>query len=59
MNNGEFQWTPAAINAFREVKKLMTEAPVMRLLDFSKVFKVTCDCDRWCAESRKTSRYLF
>ena len=43
--NEEFQWTSIAIKAFEEVKK-MTEAHVMRLLDFSKVFEVACDASR-------------
>ena len=38
-----FQWTPATSKAFAEIKRLMTEAPVMRLPDFSKAFEVTCD----------------
>jgi len=38
-----FQWTPAASKAFAEIKRMMTEAPVMRLPDFSKAFEVTCD----------------
>jgi len=38
--------TPAATKAFEEVKKLMTEAPVMSLLDFSNVFAVTYDTSR-------------
>ena len=28
---------------FREIKERMTEAPVMRLPDFTKVFEITCD----------------
>ena len=39
----EFEWTKAAAKAFWEIKERMTEAHVMRLLDFSKVFKITCD----------------
>ncbi|XP_078447034.1 putative mitochondrial protein AtMg00860 [Wolffia australiana] len=38
----QFEWTPAADHAFELVKKLMTEAPVLRLPDFSKVFEVSC-----------------
>jgi len=38
-----FQWTHAASKAFAEIKRMMTEAPVMRLPDFSKAFEVTCD----------------
>ena len=43
MKNGEFNWSPAAIKAFQEIKAKMTEAPVMRLPDFPKVFEVACD----------------
>ena len=41
-----FQWTPASSKAFAEIKRLMTEAPVMHLPDFSKAFEVTCDASR-------------
>jgi len=43
LKKGEFQWTNAATKAFGEIKKKMTEAPVMRLPDFSRVFEVECD----------------
>ena len=33
----------AKAKAFSEVKQKMTEAPVMRLLDFTKPFEVECD----------------
>jgi len=46
LKNEEFQWTPVAIKAFKEVKKLMTEAPVTCLSKFSKMFEVTCDTSR-------------
>jgi hypothetical protein len=38
MKKGEFQWTQEAAKAFKFIKKRMTEAPVMRLPNFSKVF---------------------
>ncbi|KAK8936663.1 hypothetical protein KSP39_PZI012026 [Platanthera zijinensis] len=40
---GEFTWTKSATYALERIKKLMTEAPVLRLPDFSKVFELTCD----------------
>jgi hypothetical protein len=43
LKQGEFQWSKGANKAFEEVKKRMTEAPVMRLPDFTKVFEVECD----------------
>ena len=43
IRKGDFVWTKAASKAFHELKKKMTEAPVLRLLDFSKAFEVTCD----------------
>uniref|UniRef100_A0A2N9I5V1 CCHC-type domain-containing protein n=1 Tax=Fagus sylvatica TaxID=28930 RepID=A0A2N9I5V1_FAGSY len=43
MKQGEFKWSKAATRAFGEVKKKMTEAPVMRLPDFTKLFEVECD----------------
>ena len=43
MKQSEFKWTNATIRAFQIIKQKMTEAPVMRLPDFSKVFEVECD----------------
>lgn len=43
LKQGEFKWSKGANRAFEEVKKKMTEAPVMRLPDFTKVFEVECD----------------
>ena len=43
LKSERFQWTPAASNAFAEIKRMMTEALVMRLSDFLKVFEGTCD----------------
>ena len=39
----EFKWSKAATRAFGEVKKKMTEVPVMHLADFAKLFEVECD----------------
>lgn len=38
-----FRWTEAADQAFEWVKTLMTQALVLHLPNFSKVFEVTCD----------------
>jgi len=39
----EFLWPVNAAKAFREINQKMTEAHVMRLSNFSKVFEVACD----------------
>jgi len=41
--NGPFQWTPVAQRAFENVKKKLTEAPVLRLPNFEHPFEVVCD----------------
>jgi len=47
LKNEKFHWTPSATKAFNEVKRLIiTEARVMHLPDFSKVFEVTCDASK-------------
>ena len=38
-----FQWTPTATKVFTKIKRMMTEAHVMRLSDFLKAFEVTYD----------------
>ena len=43
LKNKEFQWSNAASQAFREIKVRMTETPVLRYPDFTKVFEVACD----------------
>ncbi|XP_078434274.1 uncharacterized protein LOC144705461 [Wolffia australiana] len=43
LKNDKFEWTPSADKAFELLKKLMTEAPVLKLSDFNKVFEVACD----------------
>lgn len=42
MKKGQFVWTTAETKAFEEVKKRMIEAPILRLLGFSKMFEVSC-----------------
>ena len=43
IRKGEFEWTKAASKAFLDLKDKMTQAPILRLPDFSKVFEVACD----------------
>jgi len=38
-----FLWTPKAQSAFEEIEKRLTQAPVLSLLCFSKIFEVECD----------------
>ena len=43
IRKGNFEWTRAADKAFLMIKEIMTQAPVLRLPDFSKLFEVACD----------------
>ena len=43
LKKGQFVWRKATLKAFEEIKQWMIEAPILGLLDFSKVFEVTCD----------------
>ena len=43
MKKGDFSWTKAATRAFEQIKQKMTEALVLKLPDFDKVFEVSCD----------------
>lgn len=43
MKSGKFAWMETTSRAFKIFKRKVTEAPVLRLPDFSKVFEVTCD----------------
>jgi hypothetical protein len=40
---GGFLWTNATAQAFTTIKKLLTEAPILRLPNFEVPFKVACD----------------
>lgn len=38
-----FKWSPAAHNAFQQLKHVLTSVPVLHLTDFNKSFTVECD----------------
>ena len=39
----DFKWENSQENAFQELKKCLTEAPLLVLPDFNKTFEVECD----------------
>ena len=43
IKGSSFQWTPRAMQAFEEVKAKLTQALVLALPCFDKVFEVECD----------------
>ena len=43
IHKGEFQWTPACQEGFDQLKKALTEAPVLVYLDYSKPFILETD----------------
>ena len=46
MKKGDFNWTKATTRAFEQIKQKITEAPVLKLQDFDKVFEVNCDASQ-------------
>ncbi|WVZ63916.1 hypothetical protein U9M48_013509 [Paspalum notatum var. saurae] len=44
--NAKFEWTPECQQAFDELKKRLTTAPVLTFLDMHKPFSVYCDASR-------------
>ena len=42
----DFKWEKSQQNAFQELKKCLTKAPVLVLPDFTKTFEVECDTSR-------------
>ena len=43
LKKGDFEWTKSAQEALDKIKEFITQAPVLRLLDFSKNYELTCD----------------
>lgn len=43
MKKGEVNWTSAATRAFEQIKRKMTEGPVLHLPNFEKLLEVACD----------------
>ena len=43
LKKGDFEWTRSAQEALDKIQELITQAPVLRLPDFSKIYEVACD----------------
>ena len=43
LKGSSFYWNPKAQAAFEEIKSKLTQAPVLALLNFDKIFEVECD----------------
>jgi hypothetical protein len=44
--NKDFEWTEECQASFHELKKCLTSAPVLILLDLTKKFDIYCDASR-------------
>jgi hypothetical protein len=44
--NKAFEWTEECQTTFEEIKKHLTSAPVLILLDLTKKFDIYCDASR-------------
>ena len=47
LKKGQLQWTPKTASTFKEIEEMMSSAPILRHLDFSKDSKVACDASRY------------
>ena len=43
LKQSTFKWNPKVQQAFEEIKKKLTQAPVLALPSFVKIFEVECD----------------
>ena len=46
MKKRDFNWTKETTRAFEQIQHKMIEAPISKLLDFNKAFKVSCDASQ-------------
>ena len=46
LKGGKYSWNSHADESFNKIKQLMTQAPVLTLPNFDKVFEVDCDASK-------------
>ena len=46
LKGGRYSWNSQAEEGFQEIKRSMTQAPVLALPDFDKIFEVDCDASK-------------